>query len=68
MPRAFTPAHLPHRLQEVEVGTPLPVVGVPLGLHDTLHHLPVVRQPVIASAFGLNCARYVDIRFTLACR
>jgi hypothetical protein len=42
MLRAFTPAHLPHRLQEVKVGTPFLVVGFPLGFHDTLHHLPVV--------------------------
>ena len=53
--RAFTPAHLQHRLQEVKVGTPLlVVVGLPLGFHDTLHHLPVVRQAVIASSFGLR--------------
>jgi hypothetical protein len=25
------------------------LVGFPLDLHDTLHHLPVVRQAVIAS-------------------
>ena len=54
MLHAFTPAHLQHRLQEVKVGTPLLVVGYPLGFHDTLHHLPVVRQAVIASSFGLR--------------
>jgi S1-C subfamily serine protease len=54
MLRAFTPAHLQHRLQEVKVGTPLLVVGFPLGFHDTLHHLPVVRPAVIASSFGLR--------------
>ena len=52
--RAFTPAHLQLRLHEVKVGTPLLVVGFPLGFHDTLHHLPVVRQAVIASSFGLR--------------
>jgi len=52
--QAFTPAHLQDRLQEVKVGTPLLVVGFPLGFHDTLHHLPVVRQAVIASSFGLR--------------
>jgi S1-C subfamily serine protease len=52
--RAFTPAHLQPRLQEVKVGTPLLVVGFPLGFHDTLHHLPVVRQAVVASAFGMR--------------
>ncbi|HSV54959.1 MAG TPA: serine protease [Burkholderiaceae bacterium] len=52
--RCFTPAHLQHSLQEVEVGTSLLVVGFPLGFHDTVHHLPVVRHAVIASAFGLR--------------
>jgi hypothetical protein len=30
------------------------VVGFPLGFHDTLHHMPVVRQAIIASSFGLR--------------
>jgi len=50
----FTTAHLQARLEDVEVGTSLLVVGFPLGFHDTLHHLPVVRQAVIASSFGLR--------------
>jgi len=52
--RAFTPKHLPERFDQVEVGTSLLVVGFPLGFHDTLHHMPVVRQAVIASSFGLR--------------
>ena len=52
--RYFTPAQLQHSLQEVEVGSSLLVVGFPLGFHDTLHHLPVARQAVIASSFGLR--------------
>jgi S1-C subfamily serine protease len=52
--RAFTPAHLQASLGEIEVGSALLVVGFPLGFHDTLHHLPVVRQAVIASSFGLR--------------
>jgi hypothetical protein len=52
--RAFTPAHLQGSLEEVEVGSSLLVVGFPLGFHDTLHHLPVVRQAAIASSFGLR--------------
>ena len=52
--RAFTPEHLQHSLDEVEVGTSLLIVGFPLGFHDTLHHLPVVRHAVIASSFGLR--------------
>lgn len=50
----FTPAHLQRSLDEVEVGSSLLVVGFPLGFHDTLHHLPVVRQAAIASSFGLR--------------
>jgi S1-C subfamily serine protease len=50
----FTPRHLHDPLDPVEVGTPLLIVGFPLGFHDTLHHMPVVRQAVIASSFGLR--------------
>jgi len=50
----FTPAHLQRDLQDVEVGQSVLVVGFPLGFHDTLHHLPVVRQAIIASSFGLR--------------
>ena len=52
--RAFTPAHLPGPQDQLEVGSSLLVVGFPLGFHDTLHHMPVVRQAVIASSFGLR--------------
>ena len=53
--RAFTPAHLQaSSLGKVEVGTSLLIVGFPLGFQDTLHHLPVVRQSVVASAFGMR--------------
>jgi hypothetical protein len=52
--RAFTPAHLQVLLDEVEVGSSLLVVGFPLGFHDTMHHLPVVRQATIASSFGVR--------------
>jgi S1-C subfamily serine protease len=51
---AFTPAHLLEASDQVEVGSSLLVVGFPLGFHDTLHHMPVVRQAVIASSFGLR--------------
>ncbi len=50
----FTPDHLQGTLDEVEVGSSLLVVGFPLGFHDALHHLPVVRQAAIASSFGLR--------------
>ncbi|MBL8393166.1 MAG: trypsin-like peptidase domain-containing protein [Candidatus Accumulibacter sp.] len=49
---AFTPAHLPAGDDLVEVGSSLLVVGFPLGFHDTLHHMPVVRHAVLASSFG----------------
>jgi len=52
--RAFTPGHLLGPADQVEIGTSLLVVGFPLGFHDTLHHMPVVRQAVIASSFGLR--------------
>lgn len=52
--RCFTPAHLQRSLQEVEVGASLLIVGFPLGFHDELHHLPVVRQAIIASSFGVR--------------
>jgi hypothetical protein len=52
--RAFTPSHLLQEPDRVEVGMSLLVVGFPLGFHDTLHHMPVVRQAIIASSFGLR--------------
>ena len=52
--RCFTPVHLQRSLREVEVGASLLIVGFPLGFHDALHHLPVVRHAVIASSFGLR--------------
>ncbi len=51
---AFTPAHLVADLEAIEVGAPVLIVGFPLGFHDHLHHLPVARQAVIASAFGIR--------------
>ena len=52
--RAFSPAHIQPAAGTVEVGTSVLIVGFPLGFHDTLHHLPVVRQAVVASAFGMR--------------
>lgn len=51
-PRAFTPAHLQQPLGDVEIGSPLLVVGFPLGFHDSRHHLAVARQAAVASSFG----------------
>jgi hypothetical protein len=50
----FRPEHLQGSLDEVEVGSALLVVGFPLGFHDVIHHLPVVRHAVISSAFGVR--------------
>jgi S1-C subfamily serine protease len=52
--KAFTPAHLIAADEHIEVGSTLLVVGFPLGFHDTLHHMPVVRHAIIASSFGLR--------------
>jgi hypothetical protein len=52
--RAFTPQHLLAPTEQVEIGSSLLVVGFPLGFHDTLHHMPVVRQAIVASSFGLR--------------
>ena len=52
--QAFTPAHLVADLDQFEVGHSVVIVGFPLGFHDTFHHLPVARQAVIASAFGIR--------------
>lgn len=51
---AFTPSHLVANLDDVEVGARVIIVGFPLGFHDTVHHLPVARQAVVASAFGIR--------------
>jgi hypothetical protein len=52
--RAFTPEHLHRPSERVGIGATLLIVGFPLGFHDTLHHMPVVRQAIVASAFGLR--------------
>lgn len=52
--RAFMPRHLWGEEDEAEAGTSLLVVGFPLGFHDMLHHLPVVRHAIAASSFGLR--------------
>jgi S1-C subfamily serine protease len=52
--RAFTPAHLQTSFASVPVDASLLVVGFPLGFHDAVHHLPVVRQAAIASPYGIR--------------
>jgi hypothetical protein len=52
--RAFTPQNLLSDSRSVEIGTPMLVVGFPLGFHDALHHLPVVRHAINASSFAMR--------------
>ncbi|HEX2546525.1 MAG TPA: serine protease [Ramlibacter sp.] len=52
--RPFTMAHLQGPLEDIGIGTPLLVVGFPLGFYDTLHNLPVARHAAVASAFGVR--------------
>lgn len=51
---AFTPQHLANLDKGIEIGSPLLIVGFPLGFHDTLHHMPVARSASLSSAFGLR--------------
>jgi hypothetical protein len=52
--RAFAPEQLQVEFDDIDVGSSLLIVGFPLGFHDTVHHLPVVRQAAIASSFGVR--------------
>ena len=52
--RAFSPAHLSANFADVHPGESLLVVGFPLGFHDALHHLPVLRHAIIASPYGIR--------------
>lgn len=49
---AFTLDNLPASDDEVPLGQPVLIAGFPLGFHDDLHHLPVVRQGIVASPYG----------------
>lgn len=51
---AFSVRHIQAQGHAVRLGQALLVVGFPQGCHDTLHHLPVVRGAVVASAFGVR--------------
>ena len=52
--RCFGPQHLLAAGDVVEVGTPVLILGFPLGFRDRLHHIPVARHAVVASSFGLR--------------
>ncbi|RZJ06511.1 MAG: serine protease [Rubrivivax sp.] len=49
---AFTLDNLPRNDAEVPIGESVLIAGFPLGFHDDLHHLPVVRQGAVASPYG----------------
>lgn len=51
---AFNPSHVQGLGTAIPVGNPVSIIGYPMGFHDTVHHLPVVRQAAIASAYGLR--------------
>ncbi|HEV8690348.1 MAG TPA: serine protease [Ideonella sp.] len=52
--RAFSPRHLAAEDDEVTIGQTLLIPGFPLGFHDAVHHLPVVRHAIVASPWGLR--------------
>lgn len=52
--RAFGPEDLASGKSTWDVGDSLAIPGFPLGFHDTVHHLPVVRTAAVASAYGVR--------------
>lgn len=51
---AFSSEHIYDSLDAIDIGTPMLIVGFPLGFHDTLHQLPVVRHAINASPLGFR--------------
>ncbi len=51
---AFDASQVLQNDANIEIGANALVVGFPLGFHDTLHHLPVVRHAIVASTIGLR--------------
>ena len=51
---AFGPSNLLAPERSLDIGTPMLIVGFPLGFHDTLHNLPVARSAINASSFALR--------------
>ncbi len=51
---AFDAAQFLKSDSHIEIGTNALIVGFPLGFHDTLHHLPVVRHAIVASTIRLR--------------
>lgn len=55
--QAFDESHLEARGETIAMGDALGIVGYPLGFHDTVHHLAVMRSASIASAYGIRFQR-----------
>lgn len=51
---AFSPRQLAVDQDDVPIGQSLLIPGFPLGFHDAVHRLPVVRHAVLASPWGLR--------------
>lgn len=51
---AFSSENFCDSLEDVEIGSPMLIVGYPLGFHDTLHHLPVARHAINASPLSFR--------------
>ena len=54
LPRLHARSTCTARSTRLRSARSLLMVGFPLGFHDTLHHMPVVRHAVVASSFGLR--------------
>ena len=51
---AFSSQNICDSLEDVKIGSPMLIVGYPLGFHDTLHHLPVARHAINASPLSFR--------------
>jgi hypothetical protein len=51
---AFSADDIQDSAGPVDIGTPAIVLGYPLGFYDTVHYLPVARQAIVASEFGVR--------------
>ena len=50
--KAFQATDVLNAVQTLPPGQSVLIVGFPLGFHDTLHNLPLIRQAVVASDFS----------------
>lgn len=52
--KAFSPENIPPTVSSIGIGSSLLTIGYPMGFHDHVHHLPVARQSLLASAYGVR--------------